>query len=216
MASDWTSLEVAQLAVAVLTPLALLGLGLLVARNTRRIESLQQVNQTLVAQRLKVFGEVAPKLNRLLCFVAFVGRWKEITPVNALSLKRDADEVMYTNRLLFSDTLFAAYQAFMGRFFAMYATVDGDALIGARISSRLGDRRHLPWWNAAMEDMFDQDQICEPAEAQRVYDELSAAFRADLYVTDLTQPLPQLMINTQPKLPGCQRSVPERARTSGA
>ena len=49
-----------------------------------------------------------------------------------------------------------------------------------------------------MEEMFDQDQICEPAEAQLVYNELSAAFRADLYVTDLTQPLPQLMINTYP------------------
>jgi hypothetical protein len=198
MASEWNSLEVAHLAVAVLTPLAVLGLGLLVARNTRRIESLQQVNQTLVARRLEVFGEIAPKLNKLLCFMAFVGRWKEITPVNALTLKREADEVMYTNRLLFSDGLFAAYQAFMGRFFAMYATVDGDALIRARISSRFGDRRHLSWWTAAMEDMFDQDQICEPTEAQLVYNELSAAFRGDLYVTDLTQPLPQLMINTQP------------------
>jgi hypothetical protein len=193
MASDWNSLQVAQLAVAALTPLAVLGLGLLVARNARRVESLQQANQTVVVRRLEVFGQVAPKLNQLLCFVAFVGRWKEITPADVLVLKRDVDEVMYTNRLLFSDALFAAYQAFMAQLFAMYATVDTDALIRARISSNLGNRRHLPWWSPDMVAMFARDQICEPAEAQLVYDELSAAFRADLFVTDLTRPLPRLV-----------------------
>ena len=40
-----------------------------------------------------------------------------------------------------------------------------------------------------MVDMFDQDHICEPGEAQLSYDELSAAFREDLYVTNLTRPL---------------------------
>jgi hypothetical protein len=189
MASEWNSLEVANLAVSMLTPLAVLGLGLLVARNARRVESLQQANQSVVVRRLVVFGQVAPKLNRLLCFMTFVGRWKEITPAEALTLKRDVDEVMYTNRLLFSDALFAAYQAFMTRLFAMYATVDGDALIRARIASNLGDRQHLSWWSATMASMFARDQICEPAEAQRAYDELSAAFREDLYVTDLTRPI---------------------------
>jgi hypothetical protein len=190
--SGWNSIAVAQLAVAVLTPLTVLGLGLLVSRSARRVESFQKANQAVVLRRLDVFGQVASKLNRLLCFVAFVGRWKEITPADVLALKRDVDEVMYTNRLIFSDALFAAYQAFMARLFAMYATVDGDALIRARISSNLGSRRHLPWWRPEMAAMFARDKICEPAEAQLVYDELSAAFRADLFVSDLTRPLPRL------------------------
>jgi hypothetical protein len=197
MPSEWNILEVAQVVLAALMPLALLGLGLLVARNTRRLDSLQRANQALVAQRLELFGQVAPKLNRLLCFTAFVGRWKEITPADVLTLKRDVDEVMYVNRLLFSDALFAAYQAFMARLFAMYATVDGDALIRARISTYLGDRRNLPWWRPSMADMFAKDHICEPAEAQLVYDNLSVAFREDLYVTDLTRPLPQLVPKQQ-------------------
>ena len=197
MPSEWNILEVAQLVLAALMPLALLGLGLLVARNTRRLDSLQRANQALVARRLELFGQVAPKLNRLLCFMAFVGRWKEITPADVLTLKRDVDEVMYVNRLLFSDALFAAYQAFMARLFAMYATVDGDALIRARISTNLGDRRNLPWWRPLMVDMFAKDHICEPAEAQLVYDNLSVAFREDLYVTDLTRPLPRLVPKQQ-------------------
>jgi len=64
-------------------------------------------------------------------------------------------------------------------------------MIRARVSCKLGDRRHLPWWSPEMAAMFAKDQVCEPAEAQLVYDELSAAFRADLFVADLTQPLPR-------------------------
>jgi len=193
MAGEWNSLDVAQLIVAALMPLTLLGLGLIVARNTRRLDSFQHANQTVVARRHEIFQAVASKLNQVLCFVAFVGRWKEITPADVLNLKRDVDELMYANRLLFSDTLFATYQAFMARLFAMYATIDGDALIRARISFDLGDRRNLPWWSASMADMFAQDHVCQPAEAQLAYDELSAAFREDLYVTDLTRPLPLIV-----------------------
>ena len=214
MASDWNSLEVAQLAIAALMPLTLLGLGLLVARNTRRLDSLEHANQTVLARRLEIFGQVAPKLNRLLCFMAFVGRWKEITPADVLILKRDVDEVMYINRLLFSDALFVAYRAFMARLFAMYATVDGDALIRARISSNLGDRRNIPWWSPFMADMFARDHICEPAEAQLVYDELSATFRDDLYVNDLTRPLPQLVPKqeSRPAPPDPLESYPDPPR----
>jgi len=46
-----------------------------------------------------------------------------------------------------------------------------------------------------MVDMFAQDHVCEPGEAQLSYGELSAAFREDLYVTDLTRPLPPIMRN---------------------
>jgi hypothetical protein len=139
------------------------------------LKAIQYANQTVVGRRLEVFEQVAPKLNKLLCFFAFVGRWKEITPNEVLILKRDADEVMFTNRLLFSDALFGAYQAFTERFFAMFATVDGDALIRARIASSLGDRRRLPWWNPDMAAMFARQLTCEPADAQLAYDQLSAA-----------------------------------------
>jgi hypothetical protein len=44
-----------------------------------------------------------------------------------------------------------------------------------------------------MADMFAKDHICEPAEARLLYDKLSVAFREDLYVTDLTRPLPRLV-----------------------
>ena len=42
-----------------------------------------------------------------------------------------------------------------------------------------------------MADMFARDQICEPARRSTCTTSLSAAFREDLYVTDLTRPLNQ-------------------------
>jgi hypothetical protein len=48
-----------------------------------------------------------------------------------------------------------------------------------------------------MVDMFAQDHVCEPGAAQLSYDELPAAFREDLYVTNLTRPLPPIMRNVK-------------------
>jgi hypothetical protein len=191
MAGDkWSGVAIATLVVSALTPLAVVAIGVLVARSARRVEALQQANQTVVARRVEVFGQVASKLNRLLCFATFVGRWKEIKPADALALKRDVDEIMYPNRLLFSDTLFAAYHAFMTCLFAMYATVDGDALIKAGIVSELGDRRNQPWWQPGMAASFVSiDGTCTVPQAQQAYERLSEAFRADLYVTTLDHPL---------------------------
>ena len=39
----------------------------------------------------------------------FVGTWKEIDPPKAIAIKRDLDQIMYANKVLFSDELFAAY-----------------------------------------------------------------------------------------------------------
>jgi hypothetical protein len=188
-ASTWSSLAVANLVVAAATPVAVTLLGVFLARSARRVEALQQANQTVVEQRVKVFSEVAGKLNQLLCFATFVGRWKETSAEQALALKRDVDEVMYANRPLFSAELFQAYREFMSCLFAMYATVDGDALIRCQIESGWGNRRNLVWWNPQTEARFAADRETTPEQAQLAYERLTAAFRDDLYVTALTRPL---------------------------
>jgi hypothetical protein len=183
MASPWNSLQVATLAVAALTPVTVAGLGVFVARASRRLERIQWANQTVITRRLELFGEVAPKLNQLLCFATFVGGWKEITPVAAIGLKRQIDETMYANRVLFSSDLFEAYQAFMLTMFATYAATGADALLRAPIDSKWGDRRKLPWWADAMEGLFRTGEGGAMDEIQAAYERLSQRFRADLYVT---------------------------------
>ena len=194
MADSWTSVQIVTVVVDALTPLTVAGLGVYVARASRRIEQVQWANQTVVTRRLDVFGQLAPGLNQLLCFATFVGGWKEIQPRQAIATKRQLDETMYTNRVLFSDELFAAYREFMTTLFAMYAARGGDAHLRAPIESKWGDRRKLPWWDESMAALFATPAIGLNG-IQAAYDQLSDRFRADLYVTRQTQPL---LATTQP------------------
>jgi hypothetical protein len=131
---------------------------------------------------LEIFAEVAPALNRLLCFGTFVGSWKETAPAQATVLKRKLDETMYANRVIFTDSLFLAYQNFMATIFEMYASVDGDAPFRVPISSELGDRRNMPWWHNTMTALFSAKSPVDRQHVQAAYSELEERFRADLYV----------------------------------
>jgi hypothetical protein len=190
MTTSWTSLQIVTLAVEALTPLAVVALGVVFARTSRRIEQVQWANQTVVNHRLDIFGKLAPGLNQLLCFATFVGRWKEIDPRKAIATKRRLDEIMYSNRVLFSDELFAAYAHFMATLFAMYATTNADARLRSPIDSKWGDRRKQHWWHeASMADLFTPADPNHLDDIQAAYDQLSERFRADLYVTHQAQPL---------------------------
>lgn len=187
---SWTTLQIATVAVDAITPLTVAGLGVLYARTSRRIEQVQWANQTVVIRRMEIFTRVAPDLNRLLCFATFVGGWKEIRPQDAIAIKRQLDETMYANRVLFSEPLFIAYQAFMAAMFAMYATTDGDAHLRAPVRSQWGDRRNLKWWHRrTMTGLFSVDQANTLENIQAAYDRLTDCFRDDLYVTRQAHPL---------------------------
>src|SRR6202050_930649 len=117
MPSSWTSLQIATLAVAAITPITVAGVGVLFARTSRRIEQVQSANQTVVTRRLHIFAQLAPGLNQLLCFATCVGGWKEIRPRQAIGIKRQLDETMYANRVLLSGPLFAVYHQLHTRLF---------------------------------------------------------------------------------------------------
>ena len=189
MTTSWTSVQIATLAVEALTPLTVAGLGVFIARASRRIEQVQWANQTVVTRRLDIFAQLAPGLNQLLCFATFVGGWKEIQPRQAIAVKRKLDEAMYANKVLFSDELFAAYHQFMTTLFAMYATADADAHLRAPIDSQWGNRRNMPWWEDSMTSLFSTDSTASLDDIQAAYDQLAQRFRAELYVTHQTRPL---------------------------
>ncbi len=190
----WTGYEFATLAVTALTPITVAGLGFFVARAGLRLERVQWANQTVITRRLEIFGQVAPKLNQLLCFATFVGSWKEIEPRVAIRLKREIDEIMYANRVLFSDELFEAYRAFMVTMFAMWATTDADAHLRAPIACKWGDRRNMPWWDEdEMARLFSPDHPGDMDKIQAAYEKLADGFRGDLYVTHQ-----RMLINAPP------------------
>ena len=188
MAGSWNSVQIVTLVVDALTPITVVVLGVLFTRASRRIEQVQWANQTVVTHRLNVFDKLAPGLNQLLCFATFVGGWKEIDPRKAIAIKRELDQIMYANKVLFSDELFAAYHRFMTVLFAMFAATGAAARVRAPIESKWGNRRELTWWNDVMGVLFTDDAV-GLEEIQAAYEELSQQFRADLYVTRQALPL---------------------------
>lgn len=187
----WTLLELAKLLVSALIPLTVVGVGYRVSRATKRLESVQWANQTVIQRRLEIFGQVAPKLNRLLCFAVFVGSWKETSPPDAIRLKREADEIMYVNRVLFSPELFDAYRAFTATLFEEFARANGNAPLRVAVTSRLGNRRQLDWWDDAMEADFSTGDIPSFGQVRAAHEALSERFRLDLYVTRRELSLPE-------------------------
>ena len=189
MADTWSSVQIATLAVGALTPLTVAGLGVLLARASRRLEQVQWANQTVVTRRLELFADIAPGLNKLLCFATFVGSWKELEPAAVIALKRSLDETMYANRVLFSEELFEAYRHFTGTLFAMWTSTDADAPLRAPIESQWGSRRNMPWWADSMTALFSTTDPSSTDDIQDAYEQLSEQFRAELYVTRQNQPL---------------------------
>jgi hypothetical protein len=187
-AHGWTSLEIVKLVVGTLTPLAVLVLGIFVNRISRRVEATQWANQSVITRRLEIFTEIAPKLNQLYCFATFVGRWKETRPEQAVALKRDLDETMYSNRILFSDELFIAYRGFASTLFLEFAKTHGDAPLRVPVSSLLGDRRTLSWWNESSQNFFAESNLPSREEIERAYRKLGERLRTDLYVMHTEQP----------------------------
>lgn len=192
-ASSWTSLEIVKLAVSAMIPLAVVYAGYFVSRATRRLETLQWANQTVIKRRLEIFTEVAPKLNRLLCFAILVGSWKDVTPADAVRLKREIDEIMHVNRALFSPALFDAYITFIQTLFESYRRRGSDALLRVPIRNRrtLVDRRNLDWWDDSMKRDFSTSNISSAEEVQEAFDALNERFRWDLYVTREELSLPE-------------------------
>ena len=184
MADSWSSVQIVTVIVDAATPITVVVLGVIFARASGKIEQVQWANQTLVTRRLQIFDTLAPGLNQLLCFATFVGVWKEIHPRKAITIKRDLDQIMYANKVLFSDELFTAYQEFMTSLFLMFATTDADALVRAPISHTLGDRRKLDWWEDDMTRLFSVAEAIEIEMIKEAYDALSQQFRSDLYVTN--------------------------------
>jgi hypothetical protein len=180
----WTSLEVAKLAVAVLTPILLVLIGLLVARRTKNLDLAHWLNQQLIERKLKVHDEMAPKLNDLYCVFRFRGHFRNVSPPAAIDRKRALDKTFHVNRALFTGEFQAAYRSFMDACFLTDAAAGEDAklkLDGQKLRRERGDGVK---WDDMWDDRFEASEALDPEEFDRRYDALVAAFARELGVID--------------------------------
>lgn len=139
--AGWNSLEIAKLGVGLLTPLAVVTLGWFVSRRLKRLEHAQWTNQKVIEKRIAFYDEVAPDLNALLCFFCWVGYYRDISPPQAVQIKRRLDKAMYVYRHLFDDEVFDAYQGFIGLLFQTYAAYNHEAKLRTGVQGPLGSRK---------------------------------------------------------------------------
>ena len=66
--SVWNSLEIAKLAVAVLTPIVVAAGGYWINGRLKSLEAAQWSQQKIVERRIQAYDQLAPFLNKILCF----------------------------------------------------------------------------------------------------------------------------------------------------
>jgi hypothetical protein len=182
VASEWNSLEIAKLVVAFLTPLLLLGLGVIVNRAARRVEDAQWANRKLIERRLELYDQMAPLLNGLYCFFRLVGDFRKIDPPHAIELKRELDRLFHVNKFLFSETFTRRYQALMELCFQTFAGVATDARLRVdpqvQVAEMGSDRWRADWW-----DLFSpEEERSGRGRIKNAYVELMQTFADELGV----------------------------------
>jgi hypothetical protein len=148
MPNDPWWLEYAKLAVAALTPIMTLVVGIIVVRLGTKLDVSKQLHGELLRKRLQLFEEVAPRLNDIFCFFQAVGHWADLNPDEVIKRKRAIDRSIQVNRYLFRSDFWDAYQRFEQSHFEMFAVVGQPARL--RIDTpymreRIGDYFKGEW-----------------------------------------------------------------------
>jgi hypothetical protein len=179
--SPWNSLEVAKLAVSVLTPAAIAVLGIYIHRITKRFEDLQWRGQKLTEKRLQIYDDLAPLFNDLLCYFTYVGPWKELKPPEIVALKRKIDRKIFLAAPLFPREFFSACQVFQGLCFRPFSGWGMDAQLRTNFERR---RESDPEWLDGWERYYaDTKEVTDPAKVRAAYSQVMQVFSESIGVT---------------------------------
>jgi hypothetical protein len=111
--STWNSLEIAKLIAAFAQAFALALFGYFVTEHQRELDEKNTQHSEGVKNRVEIWKDVGPRLNRMYVYTMYVGKWNELSYKKLFADRRDANETMYTNRLFFSKKCFDAYEKYM-------------------------------------------------------------------------------------------------------
>lgn len=176
-------LNLIQTVAAVSVPIVGAIIGYKLNHRLKLYEASQWRNQELIKARLEYFGQLAPMLNDLMCYLTFIGRWKELTPPDVIAIKRDADRLFYSVAPLFSQAAVTAYQDFLGVCFTTHNRWGADARICSGFMRRREASRQP--WRVEWEQLFtlqegDAIQANSMTAVRAAYDKLLATLVDDI------------------------------------
>jgi hypothetical protein len=177
--SVWNSLEVVKLLVAALAPISVALLGWFISGQLKRLEDLQWKNRKVVEKRIEIFDRLAPDLNQLYCYFAWIGNWKELTPLKIIAIKRSLDHGFHVNRYIIGEEVFRSYDVFISLTFETFTGPNKDARIRTAITGPDGDRRSSSSyvWDNAWVERFTNKEIADRNSLHSSYAAVMKAFQ---------------------------------------
>lgn len=133
--NPWNSLEVCKLVIGLAVPIAILIATNQFTAHQQKLSDDQAIREKReerasskedererreVDRRFAVWEEMAPEMNQIYSYFLYVGKWKEIKPEEIIQKKRHLDELIYSNRIFFSDQFVASFTAFEEATFAQF------------------------------------------------------------------------------------------------
>ncbi|RDV45019.1 hypothetical protein DOE76_09820 [Leifsonia sp. ku-ls] len=176
---NWT--DVVSAISAATVPIAVVVLGVVIGRRqTRNIE--------LVKARLDYYRLLAPDLNRLMCYITFIGTWRDESPPSIIALKRQLDSKFFVAAPLFSREVDEAYRALLDLSFTTFGAWGQDARIKTSAYRRRPAWQGEDAWQADWDNLFsigDSESISRESLAsyRDTYDKLLAALVKDIDVS---------------------------------
>lgn len=158
-------------------PVVLLVLGWLFTRHDAKAADRRARSRIAAEWRLEVFRDFAETLNGLYQFFTYLGEWREMTPDDAISLKRRLDRVFWANRFLWSEQTEVTYEEFISIAFEEFRG-RGERL---RLKANVDRYAECSAWKEDWRRKFvTSDQRVERADFTKAHDAL-----IDTIVTDL-------------------------------
>ena len=179
MTPNWA--EIVTAVSAGLVPVTVAILGVYLGRRQSRSEELTRV-------RLEFYKKLAPQLNKIMCYMLFIGTWRDDSPEEIVQLKRDIDTTFHSAVPLFSPATAVAYKRMMDATFTTYGAWGSDAQIKTSAYRRRQAWRRGQRWGRSWNSYFtvDDDQAITTAwfsAYRESYDSLLAQMIEDMQIS---------------------------------
>jgi hypothetical protein len=187
MADTSVVLDIVKTLASVAVPVVVAFVGHRLSRRLKLWEASQWRNQELIKARLQYYGQLAPMINDVMCYVTFIGRWKDLSPPKVIDIKRDMDRLFFSVAPLFSQRAVDAYQDFVGVCFGGHTPWSLDARIQTGFVRRREARPDswTPEWETlfAFKENEDISQECLALVRDR-YNCLLAVLAEDIELSE--------------------------------
>jgi len=163
--------------IAVLGPVIIAFLIFRYKRIIKGLEKKHKTDQKIIEKRIEIYDRIGPQLNDIFCFYCYNGNWKEITPLDMVSLKKELDKDIAVSTPLFSNDVNEKYIDFMRLCFVSFSGWEHEEKIKSLYELRQENNLE---WNDDWIPFFDTNNVVEAVKVKEKYDELIASFKKDL------------------------------------